>query len=119
MKLHILFALFFTINACAFASDTAENRLVDQIISEQPESIESIEAGKLYLSPENIFATSEGLALENGCSRISLSHLSSDQDGCFLSFAKSDSMVVTCWNCKYVFDLNELVTACPNCGYGD
>jgi hypothetical protein len=119
MKFHVLFTLLFTISACAFASDTTEKPLLSLIISEQPESVQEIREGKLYLNPENVVASSDGLALVSGLSNIPLSTLSSDQNGCFLAFSPSDSMIVTCWNCNYVFDLNELVTSCPKCGYGE
>lgn len=57
-----------------------------QILAEQPDSIESIQGGKLYLKTERILLTKQGLFLLSSQSMIPLAAIFADDHGCYITF---------------------------------
>lgn len=97
---------------------SSQNHLVKSILQHMPEVIHSYQDGKLYLDPTRVVLGEKGIFLEAQWSSIALPILYSDACGCFLKICDI-GILVSCANCGYEFEITELVTFCPNCGYGE
>ena len=61
-----------------------EDSICRQILEEQPESILFSTDDKIYLRPEMIFPTTQGLFLGSASSSIALAAVFADSAGCYL-----------------------------------
>lgn len=122
MLRNFLFVFIFPV-VCALANESAacmtrnpEASSIIQIVTEQPESIEYFDDGKLYLKARNICHTNVGLMLCNEHSAILLPRLSVDQNGYYLS-SRDEDHKLTCSKCSYVWSiLIHASLCCPRCG---
>ncbi len=104
----------------------ADEALIYEIVEEHPDAIEFYEEGKLYLKPDRIRATPQGLFLysPDDDQWLPIVHMFSDTQGCYIA-ARSDIMsgsilqptTIRCTHCSCnyqpsVFNLFK----CPNCG---
>lgn len=88
-------------------------------MSEQPDAIIHYQEDKLYLKPERIIPTQNGLFLYDNNSAIRLAVVFSDQQGCYIRCVQYDELAgfYKCTNkdCNNVWDPNRS-RKCPKCG---
>jgi hypothetical protein len=104
---NFLFVFVFPM-VCALAKDPTatdtsrdpEASSIIQVVTEQANSIEYFDGGRLYLKAGNICHTNSGLALYNGHSTILLPRLFVDQRGYYLSCHNRND-ILKCTNCGY------------------
>ena len=103
--------LFFTCIVSLAAQDGKDRNLttLEEIVTHQSSCVKCIENNRLYLQEKNIFPTEDGLFLllnERG-DYIHLSHLLSDNKGCYLPLLSS----------RFQNDYSiEVRNKCPSCG---
>ena len=117
---HMLLITLMFITSSIFANSelaisSDPNALADQIMLEQPDSIDHYADGKIYLKPERINVTNEGLFLVKGESSIPLRMLMADRRGCFIGSTQLAIYRCTNPHCQTVW-IAHTGPKCPKCG---
>lgn len=95
---------------------------IDQIMNEQPESVDFYCNHRYYLKCERIQVTPLGIVLSNASSAIPIAALFSDSNGCYLEseFKQYQSgpilLPIICRKCGTGWFYSEFRTVCPRCG---
>src|ERR1700722_12995373 len=98
----ISIASSFTIYTKSLANTFSKPELspIVQIVTLQADSIDFLDAGKIYLKADKIYPTNHGPLLFNNSSGIFLQNLSSDQMGYYLLLRDRDDFRLYCKKCK-------------------
>ncbi|MES2274102.1 MAG: hypothetical protein V4487_07910 [Chlamydiota bacterium] len=121
----MIFSHFATAESSEFLDDSniEQDLICQQIKEEQPGSILFCEGGKMYLRPEHIYATSEGLFLKSGSLVLPISRVLGDTFGCYLPYNSTDDLnrPTGYWSCfnphceNYLKVWHGKSSKCPKC----
>jgi len=89
--------------------------LIFEILMENLSAVKCIDRGKVYLKPERIVPSDEGLMLvTDDSSMILLPQIFSDKHGCFIQIITKTSLS-SCVSCGFLFSTEGTHVCCPRC----
>lgn len=115
------FTLILCIVSAVFGVGTDEE-IVSRIVSEQADSIAFVDSEKVFLKPEHIRVSPQGLFLVSDDSCIPLQSLLSESRGCYLQTFAASTLASIGWfekcpypDCGKIFMRGAGITHCPHC----
>lgn len=103
-----------------YINEQLRNGLIFEILINNLSAVKYAKKGKIYLKPDRILPSEQGLMLiGDDLSQILLPQVYSDINGCFVKSSNNSSFLnhyfMNCWNCSFQFPADTATTCCPRC----
>ncbi len=101
-----------------FTNDSLDNEGILRELSHNLDAVRFISRGRVYLNPERIIPSDQGMLLvKDDLTTILLPKVLSDQRGCYIlggTDYRLTLQLVNCWNCSFKFPPGRY-SICPSC----